>query len=136
MNVYQKPLPVITADSRKYWKGCKDHTLLIQKCKDCGQYRFYPRVICPNCMSMNTQWVKASGKGEIYSFTTVWRAATSEFQGDIPYIIVLVDIEENVRILSWLIDCKPEDVQVGMKVEAIFEDVTEQITLPKFRLAL
>lgn len=130
---YGKPLPMVNEDSRKYWEGCKEHKLLIQKCKDCGKYIFYPRSICTACMSMNLEWFESSGKGKIYSYTTIWRAPNEAFIEDVPYTIVLVDLEENVRLMSWVIDCKPEDVYVGMEVEVVFDDVTDDVSLPKFR---
>lgn len=133
MSVYDKPLPLVNADSQKYWDGCKQHKLFIQKCGDCGEYIFYPRSVCPKCMSMSIDWVQASGRGKIYSYTTVWRAPTEEFNDNVPYTIILVDLAENVRMLSWIIDCKPEDVAIGMEVEVVFDDVTDEVTLPKFR---
>ena len=133
MGDYQKPLPVVNEDSRKFWEGCKEHRLVIQRCKDCRKFIFYPRSLCPECMSDNIEWVDSSGKGTIYSYTTIWRAPNNDFLKDVPYTIVLVDLEKNVRLMSWIVDCKPEDVHVGMEVEVVYDDVTNAVTLPKFR---
>jgi len=82
---------------------------------------------------MNTEWVKVSGKGRVYSWTIVTRPVHPAFE--VPYAVVIVELDERVRLVSNIVDCKPEDVYIGMPVEVTFEDVTGEITLPKFRLA-
>jgi hypothetical protein len=82
---------------------------------------------------MNTDWVKLSGKGKVYSWTTVTHPVHPAFE--VPYAVVIVELDEGVRLVSNIVDCKPEDLYIGMPVEVIFEDVTEEVTLPKFRLA-
>lgn len=134
MKEYKKLLPALTPDSKTYWEGCKRHELLIQRCKECGKYRFEPRIICPNCTSMDTEWTKAGGKGKVWSFGVCHQLYDPAWKEDIPYVIGVIELEEGVKMVSNIIDCKPEDVKIGMKVEVIFEDVTEEITLPKFRL--
>ena len=130
---YQKPLPIPTRDTIEYWEGCKRHQLPLQRCQNCGAFRFYPRPMCPNCNSMDYEWVKAIGKGRVYS----WTVAVQRFHPalEVPYIIAIVELEEGVRMTSNIIDCKPEELSVGMPVEVIFDDVTEDITLPKFKPA-
>ncbi|MDP2952069.1 MAG: zinc ribbon domain-containing protein, partial [Chloroflexota bacterium] len=81
---YIKPLPVPDPETRPFWEGAKRHELLIQQCVDCGAYRFYPRSLCPKCTSDHTRWVKASGKGKIYSFSIVYRPPAPAFQNDTP----------------------------------------------------
>jgi len=131
MGAYQKPLPIPTQDTKEYWEGCKRHQLLVQKCRNCGTLRFYPRPMCPNCNSMDSEWVKARGKGRVYS----WTIAVQQFHPtfEVPYIIAIVELEEGVRMTTNIIDCKPEELHVGMLVEVVFDDVTEEITLPKFK---
>ena len=128
---YQKPLPTPTQDTKEYWEGCKQHQLLIQRCRNCGAFRFYPRPMCPNCNSMDSKWVKARGKGKVYS----WTVAVQQFHHafEVPYIVAIVELDEGIRMTTNIIDCKPEELYVGMPVEVIFEDVTEEITLPKFK---
>jgi len=132
---YNKPLPKITWETREFWEGCKRHELLIQRCKDCGTYRHYPRPICPNCSSWNVEWAKISGKGKVYTYIVAHRPFHPGFVDDAPYAVVVVELEDGVRLVSNIIDRKPEDIYIGMPVEVVFDDVTEGITLPRFRSA-
>ena len=68
MAEHQRPLPRVRELTKEFWAGCKKHELRIQRCKDCGKYRFPPQIMCPSCNSMNAEWGKVSGKGRIYSF--------------------------------------------------------------------
>lgn len=135
MAEYQKPLPTILEESKEYWGGCKRHELLLQKCRLCGQYQFPHRTICSHCdtLTSDLEVVKASGKGTVYSFSTVFRPLSAGFAPDVPYTIVLVDLAEGPRMMSSMVDCEPENVKIDMGVEVVFDDVTEEVTLPKFR---
>src|SRR3990172_4658645 len=133
MTEYQKPLPTPTYDTRAFWEGTKRHELLIQKCSDCGKRQFYPRGLCIACMSTNLDWVRSSGRGTVYSHTTVYRPPSPAFTPDVPYVIAIVEMEEGVRMMGNIVGSLPDQVKVGMPVTVVFEDVNETITLPKFR---
>lgn len=135
MASYEKPLPYIHEETKLFWEGTKKHELWLQKCRDCGQFRYYPRAFCPHCFSGNAQWVKASGRGTVYSFTVSYRPATPAFKNDVPYNIAIVELVEGVRMMSNIVSCRNEDLKIGMPVEVVFEDVSPQVTLPKFKPA-
>jgi uncharacterized OB-fold protein len=130
---YKKPLPIPDSDSEEFWEGCKRHELLIQRCEQCNSYRYPPRSICPKCFSMNTKWEKASGRGEVYTFSVVRVPPAPEWEPDIPYTIGVIQLDEGVRMVSNIVGCRPEDIQIGMKVEVVFDDVTDKSTIPKFK---
>ena len=130
---YDKPLPHINSESKEFWEGCHRHELLIQRCLACSTFRHYPRIICPNCGSWDTQWVKVSGKGKVYSWTVAHQAFHPGFADDVPYASVIVELAEGVRMMTNIIDANPDELYVGMPVEVVFEDVSSEITLPKFR---
>ena len=130
---YEKPLPNPGLDSLVFWGGCKKHQLLIPRCRKCGTYHFFPRFFCTKCLSTDLEWVKSSGRGEVYTFTIIEKAGIGAFAEEVPYILALVQLEENVRMMSNIIECPLEKIRIGMKVEVVFEDITEEITLPKFR---
>jgi uncharacterized OB-fold protein len=67
---YAKPLPHLDEENRPWWEALQRHELYIQKCGKCGDLRYYPRALCTNCMSPETQWIKCSGRGKVYTFTT------------------------------------------------------------------
>ncbi len=131
---YAKPLPVPDGDTKPFWDAAKEHRLMIQRCQDCQRTIFYPRSVCPHCMSDRIDWIQASGRGTIYSYTVVHRSP-SAFKEDVPYVVALIDLAEGVRMMSNVVECAPADVRIGAAVEVVFDDVTPEITLPKFRLA-
>ena len=133
MKGYAKPLPKPTPWSRPFWVACKERKLLVQKCEDCQKYIFYPKLFCPFCLSERLHWVESSGKGKIYSFTVVYSYQPTEFEDDVPYVIAVIELEEGVRMMSNIVECKPDDIRCDMEVEVIFEQVTDDVTFPRFR---
>ena len=133
MGEYQKPLPIPNEDTKPFWDGLKEHKLSIQKCSQCGQFRFPPRIICPYCMSLESEWVEVEGGGTVYSFTIVHHAYTPAYEGELPYVVAIIEIEEGIRLISNIVGCKPEQVEIGMHVGLTFEDVTPDFTLHKFQ---
>jgi uncharacterized protein len=133
MEEYKKPLPVIDNESNVFWEACNKEQLVIQQCRDCSKYIFYPRIICPNCMSDQIEWKEVSGKGKIYSYTIARRPAGPSFSADVPYVVALVELEEGVRMMTNIINTPLESVRCDMEVEVIFEKVTDDIRLPKFQ---
>ena len=131
----QVPLPLIEFDNEEYWKGCKEHKLLLQRCANCKAFRHPPRPMCPHCNSMEKEYVPSSGKGTIYSHTMVRRPTHPAFAEKIPYNVILVELEEGVRIFSNLVDAGEEALKIGTPVGVFFEDVSEDIALPKFKVA-
>mgnify|MGYP001040349366 CR=1 FL=1 len=129
----QKPSPRIDEVNRPYWEAAKRYELLLQKCEECGYYRYPPGETCPSCLSDKLGWVKVSGRGSVYTWTVFHQVYHPAFKENVPYAVVAVELEEGPRIITNLADCKIEDIKVGMPVEVVFDDVTEEITLPKFR---
>ena len=133
MKAYTKPLPKPTPWSRPFWVGCKERKLLVQKCEDCQKYIFYPKLFCPFCLSERLHWVESSGKGKVYSFTVVYSYQPTEFEDDVPYVIAVIELEEGVRMMSNIVECKPDHIECDMEVEVVFEPVTDDFTFPRFR---
>lgn len=129
---YDKPLPVIDPGTRPFWEAARDHRLSIPNCRACGKYHFYPRELCPHCHSDDLEWTDISGKGEIYSFTIARKPAGPVYAEDVPYIIAMIALDEGPRMLTNLIVDDVETVRIGDRVAVRFEDVTDEVTLPKF----
>jgi uncharacterized protein len=132
---YKKPLPKIGPDTRGFWEGCREHEIRIQKCGACGQLRWPPAFLCPHCLSQETQWVKASGRGHVYSYVVYHLAYDPAFRGDLPYVVALVALEEGPHLLTNIVGCDPGAIVCDMPVEVVWNDVTETVSLPKFRPA-
>ncbi len=128
-----KPIPVVNEWARPFWEGTRQHKLLIQRCRECGAYIFYPRKYCPECFSENIEWVESSGRGHVYSFTIVQNNPPSAFLQDVPYVVAIVKLEEGVQMLSNIVDWQSTTLRCEMPVVVTFEKLTEEFTLPKFR---
>jgi uncharacterized OB-fold protein len=129
----QKPLPRVDDDTRAYWAGLARGALLLQHCLDCAAVQFYQRALCGRCLSSRVEHRPASGRGTIYSFSTVHRPPSAEFKEDVPYTVVLVELEEGPRMISTLRDAPPETVRIGQAVEIVYEPSTAEVALPRFR---
>ena len=125
----ERPLPAVDDESRPYWDAAREHRLLIQRCGACGKYVFYPRAVCPHCHDATLEWVEASGRGTIHSFTVARHPAGPAFADRVPYVVVLVELEEGVRMLGNLVGGDVDSVRVGQAVRVAFEDAGE-VTLP------
>jgi len=133
MDIQEKPLPIVNPWAKPFWDAVREHRLIIQKCKNCGMHVFYPRIACPHCFSDQLYWIDSSGKGSIYSFTVVESNAPSAFIEDIPYVVAIIKLEEGVQMLSNVVECDPYELRCDMPVEVVFDEVNDQLTLPKFR---
>ena len=133
MSEYKKPLPLINEDNRPYWEYCKKHELRMQKCDGCGHIRFPVSILCPNCHSMDATWTKLNGKGKVFSYIVFRIPYHESYKEDIPYVVAIIQLDEGPRMESNLIVSDLEDICIDMLVEVFFDDVTHEISLPKFK---
>ena len=132
-NAYAKPLPRINRLSRPFWEGARRHELLLQRCTACGRHRFPPSERCPRCLEAGTEWVRASGRGKVWSWIRMWQSYFPAFDAERPYIVAYIELDEGPRLMSTLVDCSPDEITCDMLVEVVFDDVTDEVSLPKFR---
>lgn len=133
MSEYAKPLPVSSPESQPFWEGCRRHELLLQRCARCRAFWFPPSILCPECLSTVWEWTKTNGLGKVYSFVVFHRVYHTGFADEVPYVVAVVELEEGPRLTSNIIGCDPRIVHCEMPVEVVFEDISEAVTLPKFR---
>lgn len=129
------PLPRPYQDTEQYWAAAREHRFVIQRCASCGEHQFYPRGVCSHCLSSDLEWNEASGKGTVYSCSVNYRAPHPGFADNLPFVLAIVELEEGPRMMTNIVDCDPESVTIGMEVTVTFDDITEEVTLPKFRPA-
>lgn len=130
-----RPVPVLRGEEKVYFAEAKAGRLVFQRCGGCADAIFYPRSVCPNCLSEQLSYEASAGRGTIYSFTTLHRAGHPGLADEVPYTVVLVDLDEGVRVLANIVECEPDEVTVGATVEVLFDPVSEDLTVPRFRLA-
>ncbi len=127
-----KPLPETQPWSERFWERTKQGKLLVQVCKDCNARIFYPRKACPKCWSRNLDWIEASGKATIFTFSTAYSMVEPKFMDELPYTIAYVDLDEGVRMMTRIVECEPQQISFGMKVEVVFHERGD-FMLPYFR---
>ena len=130
---YKKPLPHVDEENRWFWEASARHELVLQKCVACSQIRYYPRALCPACLSGETRYLRASGRGKVYTFTVTYQNQAPGFRDELPYVMAYVELEEGPRILTNIVKTPPDTVAIGMPVEVVFEDVDEALAIPKFQ---
>lgn len=123
-----RPSPV----SQPFWEAAGRRELLLQHCAACDRWVFYPRRRCPYCWADELGWRRASGAGTVASFTAIHRPGHPAFAHDVPYVVALIDLAEGPRMLSNVVGCPFEEVEVGMPVEVVWDESGEA-TLPHFR---
>jgi uncharacterized protein len=122
-------------DTKEWWKYCKHHELVVQRCVSCGTFRYPPVPVCYKCQSLNFEWYKVSGKGNVYSYFIAYHATHPALKARVPYNVVSVELADagNILIIGNLIDCPNEDIHIGMAVHVCWEDVTDDLTLPQWK---
>lgn len=129
-----KPVPAITPEMAEFFAGARAGRLMVQKCEACGTLRFPSHELCSKCNSTRSKWVEVSGRGEVFSFNIMHQVYHPAFASEVPYAVVVVELEEGCKFVSNLLGVKPHDIRCGMPVEVSFEKISEDVSLPKFRL--
>lgn len=134
---YEKPLPDRRPDGNPFWEGTKEHKFLLPTGSD-GKPFWYPRVYAPGTLGEVT-WVEAKGTGTVYTYSVHYFGPSKAYKGDPPHVVALVDLDEGVRLMTNLVkdedgfpSLDPDAPEIGMPVKVVFDDVTDEITLPKF----
>ena len=132
---YNKPLPTPTPETQPFWDGLKAHELRVMHCMNCDHTYLYPRPYCPKCFSDKTEWRAASGRGSLHTYMINHRPPSPAWEA--PYVIAIVELEEGPRLMSNLVDiaADPSVLTIDMPLQVVYDDVTDQVTLPKFRPA-
>lgn len=131
----QRPLPTIDHDNRPFWEGARAGELRMQKCCGCDHIRYPITDLCPQCLSGEFEWQRLSGRGKVFSTIVFHQVYHAAFAGEVPYNVSLIQLDEGPRMFSNVVGIPPSDVKVGDVVEAVFDPVGEDITLPRFRIA-
>lgn len=129
-----RPLPKPDHVSAPFWKAAADGRVLIQQCPACGHRQFYPRALCTSCAA-DTEWVEASGRGTVHTFTVIRQNWAKPFVDELPYVVAMVELEEGVKMMTNITDCEIDDVHIGMQVEAYSAIVDDEVGILFWRPA-
>jgi uncharacterized OB-fold protein len=119
------PAPEANPETRPFWEAATAGRLLIGKCKTCCKPHYYPRAICPLCGSDATEWVPASGRGAVYSYSVMRRVP-------VPYALAYVTLDEGVTMMTNIVDCDLDGIRIGQRVRVSFKPTEGGPPVPMF----
>jgi uncharacterized OB-fold protein len=130
-------MPVPNDLTQFFWDGVVQHKLMILQCQTCGHYIHYPRPVCEACLSEDLAPKEVSGRGTLYSHTVTVQAFHPYWIDKIPYVLATVELVEqaDLKMPTNIIECREDQLKVGMAMEVVFEEVAPGLTLPLFRPA-
>ncbi len=131
----EMPPPAVNAETAGWWEACAQHRLVVQRCTQCGTTRHPPGPVCPRCRSTDAEWADLPGTGSVYTYTIVRQAFLPALADTIPYVVAAVEPDGagGARLVSNVVDIDPEEVDIGMPVEVVWEDMGPELSLPRFR---
>ncbi|MFN4099825.1 MAG: Zn-ribbon domain-containing OB-fold protein [Pararhodobacter sp.] len=135
MSAYTKPLPTLDDVNRPFWDACREGRLALQKCRSCAHLRYPVSHVCPECLSYESDWTTVSGKGEVFSYIVFHQVYNEAFAQDVPYNVAIIQLDEGPRMISNVTGVANDAVKVGDRVEVVFDPVTDEITIPRFKPA-
>jgi uncharacterized protein len=127
-----KPAPTPTDEDREFWRRARRHEFVLPRCRECGHLWFPPYSTCPHCLASDIDWQSASGRGEVFAFTVFHRPYLRAFSAETPYNVALIRLDEGPLIYG---NIPGGPVSVGMRVEVVFDDINDEISLPRFHAA-
>lgn len=133
MKVYNKPRPIVSSIEKPYWEFLRKHELRFQQCSDCGEFRFPASPVCAECDSGSYKWTQVSGKGVVFSWVVFHKSYFPSFANDIPYNVAMVQLDDGPMFIANIVDIDNAAIRRGMPVEIVFDDVAEDLTIPRFK---
>ena len=128
-----RPAPIPDEMSAPFFQGAREGKLMLQHCAGCAAWSFPVRERCPHCFAAKLTWRQASGRGSLYTFTIMHQIMNPGFASAVPYNVAQIDLEEGVRMISNVVGIDNRALTPGMKLQAVFEEVGENVSIPKFR---
>lgn len=142
-----KPRPHPTPLTQPFWDALREERILLQRCRACDSWVYYPRARCPRCLSDGLVWQEVSGRGHLFSFTVTHQPTTPQFADEMPQLIAIVELDEGVKLTTTLVgplvgapgrpvvDGEGGGLKVGLPVVPVFDHGDDGITLLRYRLA-
>ena len=130
-----KPLPGSDGLTGDYYRNCRSGELRFQRCTDCGAWRHPPRILCATCGSEQVEWARSSGRGKIFTWTVTHQAMHPALAAEVPYAVIVVEMEEGVRLVAGLRGLDPSELRLELPVEVEFETLNDEIAIPHFHPA-
>jgi uncharacterized OB-fold protein len=129
----QRPVP--TPDEERFWRAGGGGHLEIQRCTQCRSWQHPPNPVCYRCLSRQLNFERVSGLGTVYSYTVNHQPWLPHLQE--PYAVIVVELDEQpgLRFVSRLVDTPVEQVDIGLRVRVVFDDLGDDLYAPLFTAA-
>ncbi len=128
-------LPSPDLETQPFWDAAKDGRFLVRRCGACGAFHFYPRPFCPKCWSNDVEWVEASGKATLYTYSVIPTNDLPPFNERVPYVAAVVTLEEGPRVMTNIVECAFEDLRVDLPLVVAYQAISDDFTIPVFKPA-
>lgn len=124
--------PAADERTEPFWEAARNHNLVAPRCADCGTFRMPPGRFCPECLSMNLEYVQLPGTGTVFAAIVVREPLQPGVEEHVPYVVALIEADgaPGIRFVSNVVDCEVDEVTVGMPVQVVFHPINERFTLP------
>lgn len=127
-----RPTPDVNPETSPFWEAASDGVFALMECADCGLVYYYPRSVCPDCYSEDTEFTEAAGTGEVYSFSVTERMEGWPEEA-LPVLLAYVELDEGPRVMTNVVGVAPEDLAVGDRVEVRFVPTEDaDVSVPVF----
>jgi len=132
-----RQVPVPNEMTKPFWEAARQGVVAMQRCQSCGHFKHPPYPTCVNCMSIELKFEPVAGKGKIYAYTIMYHAGDKRFAAAVPYASIIVELDDapGALMAGNLLDAPYTEAKVGRRVEVTFERLTDEISLPHFKLA-
>lgn len=126
-------IPRVSPEAAEFFAGAVRGELRVQHCRSCGLHHHYPRMACPHCGAPDLEWITASGRGTVHSFTVIRQQGVPPFNEQVPFVVALVDLDEpGARFIAQLPTVAPEDAAIGMQVHTAFRPASAEVAFVEF----
>ena len=127
--------PETNSETQRFWDATAEGRIELPKCDNCGFIPWYPRLMCPDCQSTDMTWTVMSGTGTVYTHSVTRAGGSRSWREQLPFVLAYVQLDEGPTMLTNIVDCDPDTVEVGMAVTAVFDDTGEGTALIRFKPA-
>ena len=127
--------PRASDEAQPFWDATREQRFVLPWCTHCERALWYPRTTCPSCFGSSVEWRHGTGDGTVYAASVHHRPGPGRDADDGPYVVVLVELDAGVRMMSNVVGCPPDDVHAGMRVVVAWEPLSDGRHLPVFRPA-
>ncbi len=124
--------PYPNIETQPFWDATAQGRIDLAVCDNCGFIPFYPRLMCPDCQGTDMTWTTMSGKGTVYSFSVTRAGASRSWRDHLPFVVAYVQLDEGPIMMTNIVDCDVETVEIGMPVTAVFDDTGEGTSIIRF----